>query len=382
MQKTNTDIEVLRALAILITVFGHMRRFWSDSAYLDFRNQFAFWGGVDLFFCISGFVITKSLIELSKNNDHSKKLNVAIAFWIRRAWRLWPSAWLWLCISFVATVWFNNSGIFGETQLVGKDALAAVLQVANFNWLGCLHFGSWKCSAFDVYWSLSLEEQFYLIFPWLLLGLPKRWFIPTISIFILSQLFIDRSAWTPWWAVRSDAILLEVLVAKYSERIAYIKFDPKIFSNHAISFISLFIVMSLFIVIPSKYVELQFSTGILALLSFALVWIASYDKNYIWRAGVTKNILCWIGSRSYGLYLIHIPALSFTYELTFQATNSRVIQSYWFPLLSIPFLAILAELNFRFIERPLRGYGRKKADTVLAYNAENKSEKISVVVKR
>src|SRR5262249_6765248 len=117
------------------------------------------WGGVDLFFAISGFVIASSLLRQPRHRSFSE---FALPFYVRRIFRIWPAALLWLLVPLLASRYFNTSGAFGHTRTLIGESIAASLQVAN------VYFGLCQCGKEYVYWSLSLEEQFYILFPLLL----------------------------------------------------------------------------------------------------------------------------------------------------------------------------------------------------------------------
>lgn len=83
------------AIAVLVTVFQHQsvltyHRIESIDGYFDF------WFGVDIFFVVSGFVIVRSLLPtLAMAKTRQDYWRNIVAFWIRRMWRIWPTAWLW-----------------------------------------------------------------------------------------------------------------------------------------------------------------------------------------------------------------------------------------------------------------------------------------------
>lgn len=129
------DIEVLRGLAVSWVVVWHTRGelFVELPGALEaFYRYFGGGSGVDLFFVISGFVITRSLAPiLEACSGWREWWRHAVAFWIRRAFRLLPSAWLCLAAIVVASAVFNRSGAFHplEENLVGAGF--ALLQLAN-----------------------------------------------------------------------------------------------------------------------------------------------------------------------------------------------------------------------------------------------------------
>ena len=100
----NLEIEYLRAVAVLLVVFVHV-------GVLFPRLGLGQWTGVDLFFCISGFVICRSYDQYFDDRiAEGRWWLAACAFWVRRIFRLAPSAWLWLAINVLCAWKFNSSG--------------------------------------------------------------------------------------------------------------------------------------------------------------------------------------------------------------------------------------------------------------------------------
>ena len=167
-----TDIQALRALAVALVVVYHL---WPGGV----RGGFI---GVDVFFVISGFLITTHLYAhppLSRGD--------LARFWARRARRLLPAALLVLVVTLVATVLFLPATQWG---VVAREVVAATLYVEN-----------WQLAATSVdylaaanapspvqhFWSLSVEEQFYVVWPVLLLGLAvlarrRRWPLRPVAL--------------------------------------------------------------------------------------------------------------------------------------------------------------------------------------------------------
>ena len=101
--------------------------------------------------------------------------------------------------------------------------------------------------------------------------------------------------------------------------------------------------------------------GLISLLSAFLVWLASYDKNFLCAPGPFKQFMIWLGTRSYAVYLIHIPAFFFTRELWYRLYPEQSVLSddcfYPFILISAGLILLLSELNYRWVEIPLRNKG-------------------------
>src|SRR5262249_2542344 len=132
----NDEIEVLRAIAVVFIVFSHLGFLpaWHDSeVYSWITERFTFWTGVDLFFCISGYVITSFLLPKLDGVTGTYFWAQAVAFWIRRWFRIIPSAWAWIGIILLLTILFNRAHSFGHFQRNAFHAIAAMLNIENFN---------------------------------------------------------------------------------------------------------------------------------------------------------------------------------------------------------------------------------------------------------
>lgn len=154
------DIQALRAIAVLLVVADHMGILQRLPGSI--HGGFV---GVDVFFVISGFLITGHLLkEILQNGRFSYR-----SFYARRARRILPAAMLVLGVSTIAA-----SVVFWPTRAwsSAKDALWALVFAANVNFssTGVDYFSAGQASLFQHYWSLSVEEQFYLAWPVLILA--------------------------------------------------------------------------------------------------------------------------------------------------------------------------------------------------------------------
>lgn len=153
------DIEGLRALSIALVVGYHYAGTWVPGGYL----------GVDVFFVVSGYLITLTLLGLQES--HGPTGAALLAFWARRARRLLPNAFLaMLTVCGVGALWLPDAGRSGLGDEVAWAAGYAI------NWLfveraaDYLRWGETDKSALLNYWSLAVEEQFYLVWPGVLLA--------------------------------------------------------------------------------------------------------------------------------------------------------------------------------------------------------------------
>lgn len=374
----NLDIEVLRAVAIVFTAVFHLDflLFWGDETYRAVAESFTFWGGVDLFFCLSGFVIMRSLRGMvdRPDSDLSEFLRAAVPFWIRRACRLWPSAWLWIAIAVVCTFAFNSSGAFGGLRLMFSDAVAALIHAANFHWLDCLYNGGRQCNSdawlLHIYWSLSLEEQFYFVVPFAMILVPRKRLIIGLAALIALQLFLNRPQWSPMWVVRTDALMMGMFIALWQEHASYRALEPVFLRSRWIAMPLFAVLVVMIAAVPSSLQIVSFSTGSLAVCCAVLVLLASYDQDYLWPRGFSKWVLGWVGSRSYSIYLTHLVCYALTRELWHRfepaATTFNATYTLSFLGTALGLTLVFSEFNFRLVELPLRRRGQDIAAVVAA----------------
>jgi hypothetical protein len=110
-----------------------------------------------------------------------------------------------------------------------------------------------------------------------------------------------------------------------------------------------------------RFTFAPYRIGSIAVLGALLVWIASYNRDYLLPRGRLQRLMAWIGSRSYGIYLIHIPAYLLVRELIFRFQDAGLPSPAGHPILTVliagGLIALLSELNYRFIEMPMRNRG-------------------------
>ena len=364
------DIEILRAFAILLVVFHHASKagyFLGIPFTKEFFHYFGGGKGVDLFFVISGFVIARSLLpKLQGAVDRSAFLRQAITFWIRRFWRLAPSAWLWLLIPVFLAFFFNASGTFGTLKGNFAGMAAGILNVYNFYFVSIFGDPVYGNTNF-VHWTLSLEAQFYFILPFVIYFSRNR-LEALLLILVILQLLIFRNKWM--LIARMDGFFLGVLIAYWKQNsLGFSLLEPKILNSAwARGFFSCLLIFALLVVSGKlKILPQPYKVSMAALVSGIAVIVASFDKGYIIRSKWLKKVLVWIGARSYGIYLVHIPILHLMIECyirqfpKFQQHDQWGVLVALFVFLWLLLTTIISELNFRFIEEPFRKTGRRIA---------------------
>lgn len=361
--RKNNDIEVLRAVGIIYVLLSHVGMFtpWNPS-WVHFVQQYTYWwSGVDLFFCVSGFVIMRSLIKTIDYSNKENYLKGVISFWVRRFYRLVPASWFFLLLGILLSVVYNKTGIFGQTYANVNDALTQLFYLANWRLYSCSN-GIGQCGMFAHYWSLSLEEQFYFLLPVAIFFLRKK-VIYAFILLIVVQFAIPRPMSSWMWVTRIDAIMWGCLLAMLSVNNLYQLCKPNILKNRSIRYFVAFLLLASLAVFARGEV-FSFGVGVIALVSATMVWISSYNEGLLFGRICNNRLVLWIGSRSYSIYLSHPIAFKLVMEVITNhhpLTGNDTFRVMFFGLI-ITFA--LSELSFRFIESPLRKKGKRIAEDI------------------
>ena len=357
----NLEIELLRAVAILLVLYQHLGALFGARSEKvgTFLDAVQGWSGVDLFLCISGYVVSRSLIEqLGAHQTEGRGdrfWQVIKAFWVRRAFRLFPSAWLWACL---VLVWSLVLPGFG----VAKQNVLALLSIVTFTANFTLQQGILE-PVLNPYWSRSLEEQFYFLLPAFLFFVrgQARWKLLTVCI--LTQFFIPRSGLI--LALRLDSIMWGVLIYLLTSR----EGAPATAGHAAPRWQALMLNAALFgllVYVTSQKSFVAGQIGLISLISAALVYLATREQDYILPIGKGRQALYWVGSRSYTIYLVHMPIYFFTSmvwstSMRLAGLPNDAALAPLFLALSLTLIGGVSEINFRYVESPLRDRGRQIA---------------------
>ena len=148
------QLDGLRAIAVLAVAWSHWER--------PYQFGIPFGAGVHLFYVLSGFLITGILLQVRDRSDRGAGVT---AFYIRRALRIFPAFYLTLALAWIADVPPVRETFWWHALYASN-----VQVVVSGEWPGAIsHF-----------WSLAVEEQFYLVWPWLIVWAPRRWLAPAI----------------------------------------------------------------------------------------------------------------------------------------------------------------------------------------------------------
>lgn len=338
--KYRPEIDGLRAVAVIPVVFFHAGLPGFSAGYV----------GVDLFFVISGFLITTILVDEITNDRFS-----IIGFYERRARRILPALFLVLvlCIPF-AWMWMLPD----DLENMGQSIVATLLFANNI--LLTLTTGYWDMAGeFKPLlhtWSLGVEEQFYVIFPVLLLliwrharpfMLPILISISIISLilFLLPHFFIfsSRESAAVFYSLPTRAwqLLMGALAAFLTSR------DNQVVTKHNAfwSMLGLTLVLiSLFLTLP-RDIDVTLRT-LIGTFGATLVVIYASDTNFSGRF-LANRVFVLIGLTSYSIYLFHQPLIA----LTRVYVKEEPVVLLLGPVVLTFFCAVL---SYRFVEKPFR----------------------------
>ena len=345
-------LDGLRTFAVLAVILFHLNTPYITAGFL----------GVDVFFVLSGYLITGILLRewAVKGRLDLKK------FYVARFRRLLPA--LVFMLSVVMTVvWLFEPDLLNTVR---QDTLAALVYVNN--WWYVFHDVSYfesfgKPSPLQNLWSLSIEEQFYLVWPLLLLfGLKsKRRFLQVVGVTLFASALWMAVSFTPGvdpsrvyygTDTRLFALLIGAVLA-FGWRPDAFKHDMPDVGRRilniggAVAFATLLIVMTR----ASAYGTFLYYGGfLLVALASAVLIAATAHPSTVWSRLFGSEWLRLIGTRTYGIYLWHYPVIILTTPIeqigTFEPFRA---------LAQVALTLVIAELSYRWIETPVRRHGFK-----------------------
>ncbi len=344
------EIDGLRAIAILSVLFYH-----ANFELFGFRFTGGYLG-VDIFFVISGYLISKIIFkEISVNG----KFNY-LYFLERRARRLLPASLFMILISFIPAYFLLLPQFFENFSL---SAISSIFFSSNiyFHYSGLLYGAESSLLKPLLHtWSLSVEEQFYIFFSIFILFffnfLKKFLNIIFIVIFLISISFAnyasDHHISFNFYMIFSRAweFLIGILIAYNEKKLKNVFTNSAI--NNLIIFLSLFIILSSFFYfnggIGGGTSHPSFFTLPIILATGAVIIL--FDDKFKYQFLLNNKFAVFFGKISYSLYLWHFPVFSF-YRISKNNFDDN-ISDIGFPLILI--VILISYFSFHFIEQPLR----------------------------
>ena len=373
------SLDGIRALSVLAVIIYHANKMWLPGGFL----------GVEVFFVISGYLITLLLLaESEKNGSISLK-----EFWWRRARRLLPALWVVVLGVVVFAALFQRE-MLGTLR---GDVIAALLYGFNWFqiWVGTSYFTSFEFVPLRHLWSLAVEEQFYLIWPVVMLVVAKfgKRRLPIVSavffglavvLAIYTALVyqpgtISNIGDTPnqfmslfgqpvsridflflGTLTRSSGLLLGAALAIWWR--PWLLQNSRAGANKLFDFIGIGGLAALALMMWRFQTVIEgtdegtvgydflFRGGFFLtdLASLAVIAAAVHPSSKILARSLSNPVLVWLGRRSYGFYLFHWPVFQF-----YRRFAGKGLTPYEFVVLVL-FALALTELSYRYIETPVR----------------------------
>lgn len=367
-------LDALRALAVVLVLIYHLVPSALPGGFL----------GVDVFFVVSGFLITGLLIKSWRRTRHVELRD----FWVRRARRLLPA------LTAVVLVSSAIGGLIGGDVLVGirRQILGALTFTSNWTSIaaGSSYGSDFNPELFTHLWSLAVEEQFYLVWPIVLLAVLVA--APRLRVAPLSALSRWRAQSSrPMLRVFVVAAAVAVVSATLMAVLANPATDPsRVYYGTDTHLVGLMMGAALAAFASSRIgarriqrmrrsnyrkilgpLCLVLGVGTICLLASNLQWTdsATYRFGITLASGATvmvlagllvvphaarraeRGLLVWVGVRSYGLYLYHWPVVVLFY---YAAPG-------WSPWVGLPvmlaIILLVTALSYRYIEQPVRRLG-------------------------
>ena len=317
---------------------------WKIGILLAFAN--ITWSGVDLFFVLSGFLIVGILL------DNKQAKNYFQVFYLRRISRIFPLYYL-IFFTFLGLIILapKNLGWLYQAPL---PLWSYLLFVQNFV-MGIKN--TWGPNWIALTWSLAIEEQFYLVIPFLI-----RFFKPifVISLFIVLIIFApilryilaDLGSYVLPFA-RADAILLGGLLAFAVRNKQFLSVLKKYKQLHLILFL-IFLVGAGIISYRFSIIGSVFNHSWLAIFYGLFLLFPIINRESPITQGLNNQFLIWFGLRSYAIYLFHQPVSGILHGVLNQA-NPQINGFYsgFVTVLALILTCFLAELSYKFFEAPI-----------------------------
>ncbi len=367
------ELDALRFFAFFAVFVFHLpgsTQFWEKYGALGSLGLSGAYG-VDLFFTLSGYLLTGLLL---RERDQTGDINLK-AFYARRTLRIWPLYYFSLVLAFLLTR--IPESIASAPPFIGdvfapihpKSYCFMAFFLFNFNFSGCLFTNPFMFMAH--LWSISVEEQFYLFWPWLARYVPRRR-IAGVPIVMLAVAFIARAFSTP---LQPNVIIFNVVSVWHN---TFTRLDP-IAIGILIALLPRFNprpALRLVLVLAgiaswqfaAYYCELPFQVSILKILmgypaialgSGAFLLAALGAKSF--RSGSPMaRCLIYLGKISYGLYVYNMIAF-LTAEVFMYRVVLRMFAAAGLPpwtaipvyiLLAFGLNVALAAVSYRWLEAP------------------------------
>ena len=364
-------LDGMRALAVVAVMVYHANSDWLAGGFI----------GVEVFFVISGYLITLLMI-----GEHEKTGRLDLKqFWLRRARRLLPALFVMLALLVTYCALFKR----GELGNIRGDVVAGVGYVTNWYqiWVGQGYTAVNDFAPLRHLWSLAVEEQFYLLWPLVMVGLIRlgrrrlpnisRWLLLTaVLVAVMTALLFhsgDPASTSAFWDVggrqinrndalylstitRSSGLLIGAAFAMLWRPVAVMR-GPLRERGRQLDLLALAGLAGLGLLAWKLHVTHEdgsgdawlYRGGFLAVAICTVLMMAAVTHRGAAAGRLLGNpLLNWIGTRSYGLYLFHWPI----YQIIREIAGKKLTPGEF--ALAMAITLPITEASYRLIEMPVR----------------------------
>lgn len=322
-------IDNLRGIAVLAVLLNHLSEAYLPSGFF----------GVDIFFVISGFVVTKSIADRNKEN-------FLLTFYTARMKRLLPALMTCVLVSSIFTLLFVNTEFASISLRTGHKSLTAMSNLFLISSSNDYFSLSSSLNVFTHTWSLSVEEQFYLIFPFIFY-LIRFMFGANKNKFFLVLALLSSCSFA-WYLFSTDEVARYYSIFSRFWQIAIgglgyhlVSARPVISSPRYIDTLLALITICLFV--PQEYQFIvRVIISVLTMIILILIGSSKKPQNFV----LENANLNLIGKASYSLYLWHWPVLAI-----FRHTVGLSVSM---TLIALLIISALTYVSYNFIENKFR----------------------------
>jgi peptidoglycan/LPS O-acetylase OafA/YrhL len=345
-QQFRPDIEGMRAIAVALVILFH-------AFHQPFTGGFV---GVDVFFVISGFLITSLLL---KEREKTDRISIT-GFYARRVRRILPASTLVVLVTLFATYgWLG----FINGNNVANDAKWTEIFAANihFGLVGTDYFGAQlPPSPLQHMWSLGVEEQFYVVWPGLFLvlivfarGAQHRKALAAALLFIIAASLtwsVIQTAVNQTWAyfsplTRAWELALGALVAVLAPTIGRLRWG---WAPQALAFAGLAGIAIAAVLFTADTRYPGFAVALPVVGSAALIAAGCGNQRTMAARALSARPMQWAGARSYSMYLWHWPLLIIPAQ--YATKELSAFQNAGWVLLTV----VASAITYRLVENPVR----------------------------
>jgi peptidoglycan/LPS O-acetylase OafA/YrhL len=358
------ELDGLRGMAIVLVLLFHYVSIVqgpANRAVALFQRAVEIgWTGVDLFFVLSGFLIGGILLNARRSEHYFK------TFYARRIYRIFPIYYLWIAAYFLL-MYLASPHILEKLGIVhDKWAAAAVLVLFLQN--SVTMTPALVTIWFFQVWSLAVEEQFYLVIPWLVRWLSDRKLVFTlVSLLfvaplsrVLLKVYLPDNYWRPHLLTfcRSDELAVGVLLA-FFWRQEYWRARISSYKKALYAVVGMLTLGMIYLDAfkVSDLAQCAWGYSCVSLFYASLVLLALVARGGMWAAFCRWSVLRNIGAVSYCMYIIHAVVNRVCHVLLKSSDGIATRRSLAATILACGMTWLIAKISWRVLEAPLMRRG-------------------------